>query len=241
MPAPSGYLGYTNQHTSNEMMQEICVPYAAPCTFYSLLNWNAGQNDEMAGYAGLQCLPNGGKTFHFSIWDPETTEKKPACLELIPNASQQRFGDEKEGIKIVFPFPYEYNAWYRLRIKIEHPNDVSTNITSYLCEAENGEELLISTISFPLPNKTFISGYSSFIEDFCNSPNRQRKYYTRNGKSFDLRTQQWHNWSEQSFSFNESDENKAINAGVEGHSFFLEAGGNTVLEIPNHTVLSILP
>jgi hypothetical protein len=235
MGAPSGYLGFIKDHPSNEIMQEICVPYYTSCTFYSLLNWNAGRNDEMAGYAGFQVLKNGTRTFHFSVWDPETTSEKPRAIQLNSAANENRFRNEKEGIKIIMPFAFEVDIWYRVRLSIQHPDEASTHIHCFI--GRNTTEELVSVVKFPLPRKIFLSGYSSFIEDFCNTPKDTRKYYIGNGRSFDIESKKWHEWNQQRFSFNEADPNKAINAGVVNHAFFLESGGNTILQLPNNSIL----
>lgn len=237
MSAPSGYLGFIQEHQSNEMMQEISVPYLTPCTFYSLLNWNGGQNDEMAGYAGFQILENGSGTLHFSVWDADTFLEKPTALQLHPLASSNRFGNEKEGIKVVFPFDFDIKSWYRIRLQITYPDKANTQVACYLGTAT--DEQMIGVVNFPLPNKKFLSGYSCFIEDFCNTPGQKRKYFIRNGKSYDIQQNYWHEWNQQLFQFNEADPNKAINAGVENESFFLESGGDTMLSFANNSILKI--
>lgn len=239
MPAPSGYLGYIKEHQSNEMMQEISIPYFTPCTFYSLLNWNGGQNDEMAGYAGFQVLKNGSRTFHFSVWDPDSFPQKPVALEVHSSATSMRFGNEKEGIKIILPIDLESNKWHRVRLHIFHPDEANTCIVCYLGSDTSLKEEKVATVNFPFPNKTFLTGYSCFIEDFCNTPQEVRKYYIRGGKSFDINQHFWHAWNQQRFQYNEADPNKAINAGIENEVFFLESGGDTKLQLPNHSILKI--
>jgi hypothetical protein len=79
----------------------------------------------------------------------------------------------------------------------------------------------------------------SFIEDFGNTPDLIRKYYIRSGMSYDINFNQWHEWKTQKFKFNEADSNKAINAGTENNSFFLQSGGNTKLTLSNGVILTI--
>src|SRR5688500_3122643 len=132
MGAPSGYLGYIVAHESNEISEEICVPNLTPTTFYSLLNWNAGQNDNMAGYAGFKVLKNGQQTFHFAIWDPNSVIDKPKSVSLHKDGKELRFGGEGEGMKVIMPFNFVLGEWYRVRIKIEHPDKQCSLIYCFL-------------------------------------------------------------------------------------------------------------
>lgn len=238
MHALPAYMNFRKNHDADIIMQKIMIENSVPCTFYSLLNWNAGEKEILSGYAGFQCLCDNSKTVHFSILNPEKTENFKS-LSLIGNCSEEPFFGEGEGKKFVWPFDYKDGQWYQLSVKADISSQYFTIVSCELKECESGIIYSIASVQYPIPKAIFRHSYGSFIEDFNNSESRERSFFLKGGYSKVVNTQKWISWDEQEFSFNSSDGRTHVNGGTQNNNFFIASGGNTQLEVGNYSMHKI--
>ncbi|GEP98114.1 DUF3472 domain-containing protein [Chitinophaga cymbidii] len=153
--SPSIYFNCRINKKAVLISQQIKIPYSTPSTFYSVLNWNAGESYS-SGYAGFQQLENGDKTAHFSLWSLEEDHPQFKPVRQVEGGIFDPFTNEKRGRKFVAPFDFMENVWYKFDIEITHPDANNTIYSFVITNVQNGESIQIVEMNYPVPISAFL-------------------------------------------------------------------------------------
>ncbi len=213
---------------------EVTVDKSYPGTYFCVCGFNHG-------YFGIQELIRPGeKVVIFSVWDPGKQDnpnevepdRRVKVLHEGEGVRVSRFGNEGTGGKSMFPYDWTVGERYRFLVEARVEGDRTTYAAYfYLNESEEWKHLVtFQTIT----GGELLKGYYSFVEDFWRngvSTTKDRKARYGNGW---VRTAegQWMALTDATFT---ADRTPTLNidAGLEGHDFFLTTGG----DVQNHTPL----
>jgi hypothetical protein len=232
-PAPEGVIFY------NEMI----VRKSVNGSYFMACGWNTG-------YFGIQQLSSPtNKVVIFSVWDPTSGDdpnavKNEERVEVLfegEGVRIKRFGGEGTGGQCMAPFAWELDRTNCFQIRAEVQGE-KTAYTALVKKASTGEWWKLATFRVKTKGKP-LSGYYSFIEDFRRdtaSANEKREAQFRNGwvKSVEGK---WVPLQKARFTASSAtwEAKETINAGIAGDGFFLQTGGETKMDLPLKSIVTL--
>ena len=141
-------------------------------TYYSMLNWNAGQ--EGGGYLGIQDHPDG-KNFIFSIWDSQSSSDPVEAVYKGPGTEVVPFGGEGTGLKAWnFTMGWETDQWQTFVTRCWHRQE-KTYFGFWVWQPYLNKWHHVVTMKYPVNDIAFYAGTTlSFVEDWIGNGNLYR-------------------------------------------------------------------
>lgn len=217
---PSTYPG-----EADLLVSDFSATQAPIDTYWAVQNWNQGA--KMGGYAGFQQSSDKGRLVIISIWDHPEVKQSNELVYCSPCGKFETFGGEGTGMKIMTPYQYQLDRWYRMAIR-SWQDQRGTCVGQWVKDLTADQWDAIAAMRFPVQGLRLGGSLQLFQENWTATHENVREAHICNSWSRQASTGDgpgsWVPWIRQKIQG--SNNLKDWDGGATAEYFWVKAGGD---------------